>query len=327
VFPKDTELTVLFERLSDRRRADVLLQSTQALIASRSMSHEPSATAAMQAYQEVLQLHPGNSEAKAQLDMIAGFYARLAETAVLEGDLSGAMENLGRAVTANPHFNLIEGARIKINQFALLQAEIDAMLSEASAYRAASALVDPIEANAAEIYHRVLATDPGNVIASQGLAEVAEQVLAQFDHFLSAGDLRRSEKIIDRSVAVGLGDSPVDEMRFRLESEVQRLDTVADLLSLATELFDEGYFTDPVEANVVVKLREVIRLDPGNERAIFLLTRTAERLANVAIEAFEYGLTTQARHYLDLALTVTPDADEWRRLRDMWATEVFGSNR
>lgn len=327
VFPKDAELSVLFERLSDRRRADVLLQSTQALLASRSMSHEPSATAAMQAYQEVLQLHPGNDEAEAQLDMIANFYTALAEAAVVEGNLSEAMENLGRAVTANPNFGSIEKARTKINQFALLQAEIDGMLSEASAYRAASALVDPIEANAAEIYHRVLATDPGNVIASQGLAEVAAQVLTQFNQFLTNGELTRSQKIIDRSVAVGLGDVPVDEMRFRYETEVERLKTVSKLLTLASTLFDDGYFTDPVGRNVVAKLREVIRLDPDNEKAVLLLSRTADRLANVAREAFGYGLTTEARHYLDLALTVTPDADEWRRLRDMWANEVLRSNR
>ena len=71
----------------------------------------------------------------------------------------------------------------------------------------------------------------------------------------------------------------------------------------------------------MAKLREVIRLDPGNARASTLLTRTAERLAAVAREAFDAGLAPDARYYLDLALTVTPDVDAWRALRDAWSAE------
>ena len=64
VFPRDAELTVLFERLSDRRRADEIMQSTNALLASQGMSHEPSASSAIQAYQEVRQRLPEHAEAQ-----------------------------------------------------------------------------------------------------------------------------------------------------------------------------------------------------------------------------------------------------------------------
>ena len=62
----------------------------------------------------------------------------------------------------------------------------------------------------------------------------------------------------------------------------------------------------------------MLRLDPGNSAATQLLTRTAEWLAAAAKEAHEFGFTDDARHYLDLALTVTPDVDEWRDLREAW---------
>ncbi len=322
VFPQDAELTVLFERLSARRRADSIMQNTNALLASQGMSHEPSASSAIQAYQEVLQRLPEHAEAQMRLDELAGHYTGLAERAVLEGDVAGAMDKLGRAVAANPDYPALDSVRAQINQAATLQAEIDDLLNRASAYRAASALVDPPEANAAEIYHRVLATDRDNAIAGQGLLEVAASVLEQFGEHLDAANFEAAKHLADRSSVVGLGEVPVTEMRARYDAEIARLDTVAQLLAEARTLFADGWFTLPADGGVVARVREVLRLDPGNTAATDLLTRTAGRLAAAAMEAHDYGLAEPARLYLDLALTVTPDVDEWRDLRETWAASA-----
>ena len=322
VFPRDAELTVLFERLSDRRRADEIMQSANALLASQGMSHEPSASSAIQAYQEVLQRLPEHAEAQMRLDELAGHYTGLAERAVLEGDVAGAMDRLARAAAANPDHSALDGVRAQINQAATLQAEIDELLERASAYRAAAALVDPPAANAAEIYHRVLATDEDNAIARQGLLEVTASALAQFGAFLASEDLEAAKRLADRASVVGLGDVPVNEMRARYDAEIERRQTVADLLAEANALYADGFLTDPADGGVVARLRELLRLDPGNSAATVLLTRTAERLAEAAKDAHAYGFPEDARLYLDLALTVTPDVDEWRDLREAWAANV-----
>ena len=322
VFPRDAELTVLFERLSDRRRADEIMQSTNALLASQGMSHEPSASSAIQAYQEVLQRLPEHAEAQMRLDELAGHYTGLAERAVLEGDVAGAMDRLARAGLANPDYPALDGVRAQINQATTLQAEIDELLERAGAYRAVAALVDPPEANAAEIYHRVLATDEDNAIARQGLLEVAASALAQFGAFLASGNLDAAKRLTDRAAVVGLGDVPVNEMRARYDAEIERRQTVAGLLAEARALYADGFLTDPADGGVVARLRELLRLDPGNSAATALLTRTAERLAAVAKDAHAHGFSDDARHYLDLALTVTPDVDEWRDLREAWAASA-----
>ena len=321
IFPEDSELTVLFERVSDRRRAESILRGARVLLATQSMSHEPSAAAAIQALQEVLRRYPGNEEARDRLDELAGHYTALAEGAVTQGDVTDAINKLGRASSANPDYPELARVRELIRQAETLAQEIGEMLQRAGDLRAAAALVDPAGANAAEIYFGVLATDPDNAIAQQGLAEVAAQVLTQFSGLLGERDLARAQHLLDRAVAVGLGESTVNEMHLRLDAEEQRLTTVASLLREAETLFRDGYFTEPADANVVAKLREVIRLDPGNARASTLLTRTAERLATVAQEAFDVGLAPDARYYLDLALTVTPDVGAWRDLRDAWSAE------
>jgi hypothetical protein len=52
-----------------------------------------------------------------------------------------------------------------------------------------------------------------------------------------------------------------------------------------------------------------------------MLNAAAGRLAAVAREAYDAGLKPEAQHFLELALTVTPDVPEWRALRDSWAAE------
>ena len=49
-----------------------------------------------------------------------------------------------------------------------------------------------------------------------------------------------------------------------------------------------------------------------------MLQRCADRLAAVAMEAHEFGLSEDAEQYLDLAITIQPDATEWTTLRDSW---------
>ena len=219
IFPRDSELTTLFERVSERRRADSILRGARVLLATQSMSHEPSAAAAIQALQEVLRRYPGNAEARDRLDELAGHYTELAERAATEGDVADAINKLGRASSANPDYPQLARVRALISQADALAREIDAMLQRAGDLRVAAALVDPPEANAAEIYFRVLATDPGNAIAQQGLAEVAAQALVQFGGLLGMGNLAAAQHLLDRAAAVGLGDTTVNEMHLRLDAE------------------------------------------------------------------------------------------------------------
>ena len=321
VFPDDPDTSSLFNRLRNRRHAEQLINDTQRLLERAGLSHEPSATAAIQAYQEALRLSPGDPTSLAALDALAEHYTALARNAAVAGDVADAMNNLGRAVTANPDFTGLGDVRATINAAATLQAQMDAMLQQAADLREQGALIDPPASNAAQIYHQVLATDPANAVAMQGLAEVSAQVLTVFVTELEAGRQQEARRLIDRSVASGLDDGAVNDMKGRLELEIARLEQVANLLAEARALFAEGYITEPVDANAVARLREATRLDPGNAEAQELLATCAERLAAVAEDAHAAGMDEEAGRYLDLALTVTPGVQAWRERRDAWIAD------
>jgi tetratricopeptide (TPR) repeat protein len=288
------------------------------MLRSHGVSDIPSATAAIQAYREVLRLAPGLTAAQTELDTIAKYFAGLATEAAQNGEVENALSYLDRASAANPSLPVLDDVRDSIRQATTLQEQITQMLQKAGELRAAGTLINPPGESAAELYHRVLAADPDNAVAMQGLNEVASQIVNRATQLIGTGDVAAVQALLDRAGAVGLDPDTMAQVQTRLDAEVTRLGSIQSGLKKAEQLLDQGFITAPQSDNAVAVLRDIQRLDPGNAQADAMLTRAAERLASVAQEAYDVGLTEEARQYLELALTVTPDVSEWRELRATW---------
>lgn len=317
-FPEDASLQDLAVQLDNRRNARALLARTQEQVRTQGLADMTAATAAIQAYHEVLRLAPGHPAAQAELDDLARHFAAQAVAAAEAGEVDQAIGYLDRASAASDRLPDLGAARQRVQQATTLQAAISDMLQQASRLRAEGRLVNPPDGNAAELYHRVLSTDPDNAIAIQGLDEIESQVLVQAGELLDRGELESMAALLGRALAVGLDAASVNQLKARLDAETARRNQVAARLEQAERLLADGYITEPADANAVAVLRDVQRLDPGSVAAQNLLERCAQRLAEVAQEAYEAGLTVEARRYLELALTVTPDVAAWRDLRNQW---------
>lgn len=318
VFPNDVEWVQLNVSLQDRQRAERIMVSTQGLLTSNGLSDVPSATAAIQAYQEVLRLAPGHAAAANALNELSVHYAGMATAAAIDGEVSQAISLLERATLADATLAQLDEVRTLISQATTAQQAIEELLQQARFYRAENQLITPAGENAAELYHRVLATDPDNVFAAQGLDEVSAQITASANMLLAAGDLPSVELLVNQAASVALNAEVINELRSRIDAEISRQESIAANLQTAENLMALGYLTAPADNHAVAYLREIQQLDPGNERATELLEQCAERLAAVAVEAHEFGLTDTARQYLDLALTITPEVEQWVTLRDSW---------
>lgn len=316
--PDDERLDELERQLVNRRAADTLLATTQALLRSEGRSQIPAATVAIQTYQEVLRLAPGHPGALTELASLAEHYAGLAGQALKRGAVEDAIVYLERATTANDQLPILAVVRQQIQQATTSLMAIDELLQQAGAYRAQGFLVHPPGRNAAQLYNQVLATAPDNGIALQGLNEVMARVLNDAARLFEGGDLAGVEALLDQASAAGISDAALNEIKANLERQVQALAAVSEKLEQAQALLQQGFITEPPGANAVSALREIQRLDPDNAAADVLLKEAASRLAAVAVEAFDAGLGDEARLYLDLALTVTPDQAEWRALRQSW---------
>ena len=317
-FPEDPGLEDLERRVADYKAADRLLVTTRALLRIHGTSDVPSATAAIQTYQEIMRLAPGHPVARQELAALAEHYAGLAGEAVTRGDVPGAIGFLERATAADEELPALASVRGEIQQAATAQAALDELLQQAGDYRAQGFLVSPQGGNAAELYNRVLATAPDNVIAQQGLEEVTSQLLSNAAQMLEEQALDKTRLLLDQASAAGIDANALLEVRARLQERAERIASVRSNLENAERRLREGFVTEPPEDNAVALLREVERLDPGNAQAAELLAQASARLAAAATEAHDAGLADEAKHYLELALTVNPDVPVWRELRASW---------
>ena len=318
VFPEDVQWIQLATQLQDMQRAQRILTSTRSLLASHGLSDIPSATAAIQSYHEVLRLAPEQSEAREALRELSEHYAQLASTAVRQGRLNDGIGLLERATAADANVPQLDGVRKLISQATEARAAIDDLLQQARRLRSQGQLMVPAGENAAELYQRVLATDPANAIAAQGLEEIATQVATNANLLLGAGALAEVDTLLAQAQAASLPEASLAQTRRRLDEERQRRDLVARNLADAQALMSLGYLTQPAEANAVAKLREIQQVDPGNAQAAELMRECAQRLAAVALEAYEHNMEGAAKQYLDLALAITPDVESWNTLRESW---------
>ena len=321
-FPQDPDLTDLSIRVQNLQRAERLYQTTSALLASEGISNLSAATSAILTYQDVLRLAPGHDGAAVALNELAINYAQLAGIALANGDVNEAMNMLERATAADDSLAELENVRLLITQATESRAAIDDMLQQARRFRADNQLILPGGENAAELYHRVLATDPANAVAEQGLDEITAQVLANANELLSTSNIEQVEILASQAAIVGLASDAVNDLRKRIDAEKARLSSVALVMAEALALMQQGFLTTPANANAVTRLRELQQLDPGNMRADELLKACADRLKMVATEAYQFGLLGAAKQYLDLALAITPDVGSWVALRESWEAEA-----
>ena len=156
------------------------------------------------------------------------------------------------------------------------------------------------------------------MVALQGLNEVAAQILNNVRSKLAQDNLDKAEELLDQASAAGLPAEPINELRLRIEGERTRKARVIVLLEKSQQLMADGYITAPINSNATALLRETLQLDPVNEKALALLNECAQRLADIAQEAYEYDLQVKAKEYLDLALTINPDVSAWIALREKW---------
>ena len=91
-------------------------------------------------------------------------------------------------------------------------------------------------------------------------------------------------------------------------------------LDRARLLINKGYITQPPRNNAVAELREVERIDPDNVDARLLLEECSILLVTVARDARKHGYKELALKYLELAIRIKPNEEDWLAMRAAWST-------
>ena len=152
-------------------------------------------------------------------------------------------------------------------------------------------------------YRRVLAFDASHVGAAEAVEMAAERWRREIDSALDDGELELADRKLDDLATVFPADVEFARLARRLEDERQ----VQELLAGSSrQLARRGLADVRAADSAIVSYKEVLRLDPGNERAAEGLTEiarhygaTAERLASTDFAA--------ARDSLERAVAADPE--------------------
>ena len=195
---------------------------------------EPKDKNAVALYQAVLAKDPKNNEALAGLARIGGALRDWAIAAMERNDEAAAQ----RYVTALDELPHSDNELSALKERLKVLAEVRPLLATAASLLSAGKAMGEGDDNALAVYRKVLAMDPTNKVADQGLAQIEREFL---DHALAAAaqdDFAAADKFLNDAGAIRPGSTNLQDTRIRIESiRGQRAET---LLNQALSALDSG---------------------------------------------------------------------------------------
>jgi TonB family protein len=258
---------------------------------------EPEFDSALSFYKAALEQDPSNAEAVDGVGRIVSYLLSQAESALFQNDWDAA-RRLATVVLDLQRGNARAADVIaRADRFQRVQRFMDQAVAQFSAGRLAA----PDGDNAAASYRAILALDADNAAARQGLAAVAQRLVANAHSAALAGDVNQARRFIAQARAVeprapGLAEVEAIAMQGTQAAEDLRLQR--DLVA-ASEALQEDRLMPPATPNAFELFSGVLTRSPGSEPAqrgirliqAALVDRTRTLLAAGNIEASHAAFT------------------------------------
>jgi tRNA A-37 threonylcarbamoyl transferase component Bud32 len=212
-----------------------------------------------------------------------------------------------------------EQQRIAAEQSARQQRITD-LLAQADGYAKANALTKPAGANALDAYRQVLALDPGNATAADGLVQIARNFLALATGRKSKGDLAGALALANDGLAVAPDDTGLLNLKSELDRNFdRRKQDIETRLARADGYAASGALIEPADANAYAEYQSVLKLDARNRRAQQGTTVVAERVAANIERALGEERLDQAETQLNAARAALGNTPRLAALSDRLA--------
>ena len=320
VLPQDPRLIGLSIGLQNWQRAESLFEASRERRLGFVDDEVPLLNSLIASYQNVLRLAPNHQGAVRELNLIAVRFSLLAREAFDSKDLSTTLNYLERAQSADPSVLAISDVKELLFQTRELKATIQSILDAAQFYFSQGQLVSPAEENALNLYNQVLAVDPNNIVSKQKVKTIIESSIALVESRILQGDLNQAEELLNESLGAGAPLGVIRPYLIEIGEMREKTALVNQRLDRARLLINKGFITQPSRNNAVAELREVERIDPDNVDARLLLEECSILLVTVARDARKHGYKELALKYLELAIRIKPNEEDWLAMRAAWST-------
>ena len=320
VLPQDPRLIGLSIGLQNWQRAESLFEASRERRLGFVDDEVPLLNSLIASYQNVLRLAPNHQGAVRELNLIAVRFSILAREAFDSKDLSTTLNYLERAQSADPSVLALSDVKELLFQTRELKATIQSILDEVQFYFSQGQLVSPAEENALNLYNQVLVVDPNNISSKQKVSTIIESSISLVESRILQGDLNQAEDLLNEILGAGASLDVIRPYLIEISEIREKTALVNQRLDRARLLINKGYITQPPRNNAVAELREVERIDPDNVDTRLLLEECSILLVTVARDARKHGYKELALKYLELAIRIKPNEEDWLAMRAAWST-------
>ncbi len=251
---------------------------------------------------------------------IAEFYETDARDLLDAGKLDAAVEKTRLGLDIDPGYQDLQQLRQDIeNRLAdqKRKAGITAALQVAADYVAKGMLISPQDTNAYSAYKKVIALDPQNRAANQGLEAILTQLLDEAGKSIDKGDLKTADTQVQNAASLFTNSIRVTRIRARItaaQTEFRAKQEVNNYLVLARQQMKQGKLIEPKLDNAFNSYREVLNRE-DNEEASNGLKKIAAIFHDRAGKAMQDGDYRKAANFADSGLMAAPDNPELLKIQ------------
>ena len=197
-FQKALQCLEQIEVVTEQNQISRQLLNCEALIAAGRLTK--GVVNALECYQSVLQEFPGNEQALNGLNRIEEVLAGWVREALSNGQIEQAKQDLAELKRLNPRYPSIPQLQTAIlqNESRTASQQIVQLLAQCNEHLIKNRLTIGEGGNAWDCFREVLALDPNNIEAQNGLMAVKEQYVIRIRVAVANGDLALATNLLER---------------------------------------------------------------------------------------------------------------------------------
>jgi serine/threonine-protein kinase PpkA len=327
----------------------LLKQATLAL--SENRLYEPPNNSAQYYYTTALALAPNNQDAVVGIESLITTYLENAQAALATKNSPKSIEWLNRAAQIGFYAvnqTLMERQQqLRLDVFQLeqqsirlaeSQRQVQQLLEEAGKALTENRLTSPVDDNAYDKFQSVLALDPSNKKAMEGVKTIAANYLGQAKEQAAGKNFVRARALVAAAIQIdsqhpGLASaqqaildaeeakrqgelklaqkeaqSEAKLLRQQEEEKRARARQISSMLAQANDDIENNRLQLPAGDNAVEKFRTVLTMDPSNLQALEGLQNVGEKYVTLASDSLKNNAVSDADTYLNIAQKLVPNS-------------------
>jgi len=275
---------------------------------------EPEFDNALNYYRSLLETEPDNKDAAQGVDRVVAYLENQAEGAVFQNDWDAARAYSAVILNVRPDDSHARDLRARINKLERVQV----LTAKALNQSARGNLVSPKDDNAADSYRAILALDPDNSVAAQGMHSIVQRLIANAQSAAFAGESDKAQKFVAAARAIdpdasGLGEFEKSSKQTKRGSDDHS--TQNDLLA-ASDALQADRLMPPATPNAFDLFNAVLAREPNSPAALQGLTLVRDALLDRVVSLIGGGSLEQAATMLAQAKVAGADAAQLTLLQN-----------